>query len=85
MKVILGNVYVFVLVFIFDDEVKCGDLVFILIDMELFDYSVVYVVYLYRDLLVRICLFFDVMCEYIGKDILIWEVNIFDFDIMYKG
>jgi len=85
MKAISGNAYVLAPAFILDDEVKRGDLVPILTDMELLDYSAVYAVYPHRDLPVRTRLFFDAMREFIGKDIPIWEANIPEFDSMYKG
>ena len=81
MKAISGNAYVLAPAFILDDEVKRGDLVPILTDMELLDYSAVYAVYPQR-LTSKNTLFFDAMWIHrqryssMGSKIWLWHYGI---------
>lgn len=85
LKALSGSAYVVVPSFIIGDEVKNGDLVPILTDVNLPDYSAMYALYPHRDLPVRTRLFFDAVREYIGREKPIWENNIPDFDSLYQG
>lgn len=85
LKALSGTAYVVVPAFVIGDEVKSGQLVPILTDLPLADYSAVYAVYPHRDLPVRTRLFFDAVREYIGKNKPLWEHNIPDFDGYYQG
>ncbi|MBL4900749.1 MAG: LysR family transcriptional regulator [Colwellia sp.] len=85
LKALSGSAYVVVPAFIIGDEVKNGDLVPILTDVNLSDYNAMYALYPHRDLPVRTRLFFDAVRDYIGKEKPIWEHNIPNFDNLYRG
>ena len=84
LKALSGTAYVVVPAFIVGDEVKNGELIPLLTDVNLSDYSAMYAIYPHRDLPVRTRLFFDAVREFIGKDVPIWERNIPGFDTMYQ-
>ncbi|CAM4146844.1 LysR family transcriptional regulator [Pseudoalteromonas byunsanensis] len=83
MKVLSDTAFCTVPAFLVDQEIINGQLVPLLTNVKLTDYSALYAVYPHRDLPVRTRLFFDAMREYIGKDTPIWENNIPDFDKLY--
>lgn len=85
LKAMSGTAYVLVPAFVVDDEVLNGDLVPIMTDVNLSDYSAMYVIYPHRDLPVRTRLFLDAVREFIGKDEPLWEKNIPGFKLMYQG
>jgi DNA-binding transcriptional LysR family regulator len=83
MKAISGTTYFIAPAFIIDKEITQGQLVPILTDVKLKEFSHMYAVYPHRDLPVRTRLFFDAVREYLGKDKPIWENNIPNFEQMY--
>ena len=85
LKALSGTAFVVIPAFIIANEVKDGDLIPLLTDLQLSDFSAMYAVYPHRDLPVRTRLFFDAVREYIGKDIPIWESNIPNFEHLYQG
>jgi len=85
LKALSGTAFVVVPAFIIRDEVTDGRLIPILTDLKLSAFSPLYAIYPHRDLPIRTRLFFDAVCEYIGKDKAIWERNIPGFDLMYQG
>ena len=85
LKALSGSAYVLVPAFIIGDEVKNGELVPILTDVNLADYNELYAIYPHRDLPARTRLFYNAVREYIGKGKPIWENNIPGFDSMYQN
>ena len=85
LKALSGTAFVVVPSFIVGNEVSNGQLVPLLPNIQLADYSALYAIYPHRDLPVRTRLFFDAVREYIGKDIPVWEANIPNFDNMYQA
>ncbi|KAF7773923.1 hypothetical protein PCIT_a0269 [Pseudoalteromonas citrea] len=83
LKVLSDTAFCVVPAFLVDQEVKRGELIPFLTDVQLMDYSAMYAVYPHRDLPVRTRLFFDAIREYIGKSIPVWENNIPNFSTMY--
>ncbi|NOU50954.1 LysR family transcriptional regulator [Pseudoalteromonas sp. JBTF-M23] len=83
MKVLSDTAFCTVPAFLIEQEVINGQLIPLLTNVTLPDYSALYAVYPHRDLPVRTRLFFDAMKEYIGKDTPIWEKNIPNFDNLY--
>lgn len=84
MKAISGSAYFISPSFLIENEIKQGLLVPILTDLHLIDYHPVYAVYPHRDLPVRTRLFFDAVCDYLGKDEPIWEKFIPNFSKLYQ-
>lgn len=68
---------------IIQNEIIDGCLIPLLTDLKLLEYYPVYAVYPHRDLPVKTRLFFDAVCEYLGKDKPIWEKSIPNFDKLY--
>ena len=85
LKALSGSAYVIVPEFILGDEVKNGELIPLLTDLNLSDYNALYAIYPHRDLPIRTRLFFDAVRDFIGKWVPRWERNIPDFDKMYHG
>lgn len=85
LKALSGTVFVLVPAFVIGDEVANGQLIPILTDVQLPDFNSLYAIYPHRDLPVRTRLFFDAVCDYIGKEKVIWERKIPGFDLMYQG
>ncbi|BBN81274.1 LysR family transcriptional regulator [Pseudoalteromonas sp. A25] len=83
MKVLSDTAFCNVPAFLVDKEVINGQLVPLLTNVTLSDYSALYAVYPHRDLPVRTRLFFDALRDYIGKDTPIWERNIPGFESLY--
>lgn len=84
MKTMSGSTYFIAPSFLIENEIKDGLLVPLLTDLPLLDYHPIYAVYPHRDLPVRTRLFFDAVCEYLGKDKPLWEQSIPNFDQLYK-
>ena len=85
MKVLSGTTYALVPAFVLQNEIKEGRLVPLLTDLQLMEYSPMYALYPHRDLPVRTRLFFDAVCEYLGKDKPRWEQAIPNFEQLYQG
>jgi DNA-binding transcriptional LysR family regulator len=85
LKALSGTAFVVVPALTVGNEVADGQLVPLLTDIQLSDYSAMYAIYPHRDLPVRTRLFFDAVREYIGKTTPIWESNIPDFEHLYQG
>lgn len=84
MKTMSGSAYFIAPSFLIENEIKDGLLVPLLTDLPLLDYHPIYAVYPHRDLPVRTRLFFDAVCEYLGKDKPLWEQSIPNFDLLYQ-
>jgi DNA-binding transcriptional LysR family regulator len=84
MKAISGSAYFIAPAFLIEHEIKQGLLVPILTHVTLLDYHPVYAVYPHRDLPVRTRLFFDAVCDYLGKDDPIWEKFVPNFSKLYQ-
>jgi DNA-binding transcriptional LysR family regulator len=85
LKALSGTAFVVVPALTVGNEVADGQLVPLLTDIQLSDYSAMYAIYPHRDLPVRTRLFFNAVREYIGKTTPIWESNIPDFEHLYQG
>ncbi|MBA6224440.1 LysR family transcriptional regulator [Colwellia sp. MB02u-18] len=85
LKALSGTAFVVVPALTLGNEVADGQLVPLLTDIQLSDYSAMYAIYPHRDLPVRTRLFFDAVREYIGKTTPIWESNIPNFEHLYQG
>ena len=85
LKALSGSAFVVVPALTLGNEVADGQLVPLLTDIQLSDYSAMYAIYPHRDLPVRTRLFFDAVREYIGKTTPIWESNIPNFEHLYQG
>lgn len=85
LKALSGTAFVVVPALTVGNEVADGQLVPLLTDIQLSDYSAMYAIYPHRDLPVRTRLFFDAVREYIGKTTPIWESNIPNFEHLYQG
>lgn len=85
LKALSGAAYVVVPAFVIGNEVHDGQLVPLLTDIQLAEYSAMYAIYPHRDLPVRTRLFFNAVREYIGKDTPIWEANIPNFGQLYQS
>ncbi|MDA7746616.1 LysR family transcriptional regulator [Psychromonas sp.] len=85
MKILSGRAYGLLPAFLIENEIKTGQLVPLLTNLQLVEHSPMYAVYPHRDLPVRTRLFLDAVCEYLGKDRPIWEKMIPDFDKLYQG
>jgi DNA-binding transcriptional LysR family regulator len=85
LKALSGTAFVVVPALTVGNEVADGQLVPLLTDIQLSDYSAMYAIYPHRDLPVRTRLFFDAVREYIGKTTPIWESNIPNFEYLYQG
>lgn len=84
MKVLSGTAYFAGPSFIINKEILNGELVPILTNTKLVEYSGMYAVYPHRDLPVRTRLFFDAVRDYIGHEKPRWEETIPNFDNMYR-
>lgn len=84
MKTMSGSAYFIAPSFLIENEIKDGLLVPLLTDLPLLDYHPIYAVYPHRDLPVRTRLFFDAVCEYLGKEKPLWEQTIPNFENLYK-
>ncbi|USI26539.1 LysR family transcriptional regulator [Alteromonas macleodii] len=84
MKTLTGDAYFAGPCFILSDEIAKGDLIPLVTNTHLAEYSGMYAVYPHRDLPKRTLLFFNAVREYIGEEVPIWESNIKDFDNMYR-
>lgn len=85
LKALSGTAFVVVPAFIINNEVSSGELVPLLPDLHLSDFSALYAIYPHRDLPVRTRLFFDAVQEYIGKIEPVWEKNIPNFQNIYQA
>jgi DNA-binding transcriptional LysR family regulator len=84
MKTMSGSAYFIAPAFLIENEIKQGLLVPILTQLPLLEYHPIYAVYPHRDLPVRTRLFFDAVCDFLGKDKPIWEQAIPDFSRIYQ-
>jgi len=85
MKILSGTAYGLLPAFLIDNEIKEGQLVPLLTDLQLVEHNPMYAVYPHRDLPARTQLFLDAVCDYIGKDKPLWELAIPNFDKLYRG
>ena len=85
MKILSGTAYGLLPAFLIDNEIKEGQLVPLLTDLQLVEHNPMYAVYPHRDLPARTQLFLDAVCDYIGKDKPLWELAIPHFDQLYQG
>ena len=83
MKAVAGDAYFAGPGFILHDEIETGQLIPILTDTKLVEYSGMYAVYPHRDMPARSRLFLDSVREYIGLTTPIWERRIPGFSDMY--
>jgi len=67
-----------------EDEIRNGELVPIMTDLNLIDFGALYVMYPHRDAPLKTRLLIDAMVEAIGGDQPVWERNIPGFDAMYS-
>jgi len=84
MNALSGRAYIILPALTIQDEVKDGLLIPLLTNIKLLEYYPVYAVYPHRDLPVRTRLFFDAVCDYLGKEQPIWEKSIPNFDKLYQ-
>jgi len=85
MKTLAGSAYFVGPAFLIGGEIKEGRLVPLLTDLQLKEYHPMYAVYPHRDLPVRTRLFFDAVCEYLGKDKPLWDQAIPNFEELYQS
>ncbi|MCI2285822.1 LysR family transcriptional regulator [Colwellia sp. MSW7] len=85
LKALSGTAFVVAPAFLLHDEVIEGQLLPIMTDIKLLEFSALYAIYPHRDLPVRTRLFLDAVREYIGTDVPVWERKIPNFDKMYQG
>ncbi|WP_462169891.1 LysR family transcriptional regulator [Pseudoalteromonas xiamenensis] len=83
-KVLSHTAYFTTPAFFFSKHIDANNLVPMLTDVHLPDFSAMYAVYPHRDLPVRTRLFLDAVRHYLGDDIPIWEQNIPGLDTMYR-
>lgn len=67
-----------------EDEIRNGELVPIMTDLNLIDFGALYVMYPHRDAPLKTRLLIDAMVDAIGGDQPVWERNIPGFDAMYS-
>lgn len=84
MKILSGTAYGLLPAFLMNDEIKDKQLIPLLTNLELIEYSPIYAVYPHRDLPVRTQLFLDAVCQYLGKEKPLWEFAIPHFDKLYR-
>lgn len=83
-KVLSHNAFMTAPAFFFAKPMEESNLVPILTDVNLPDYSAMYAVYPHRDLPVRTRLFLDAARHYIGDKTPIWERNIPNIERLYQ-
>jgi DNA-binding transcriptional LysR family regulator len=68
-----------------EDEIRNGELIPLMTDLNIIDFGALYVMYPHRDAPLKTRLLIDAMVEAIGGDQPVWERNIPGFDAMYSA
>jgi len=85
MKTLSGTAYSLLPAFLIQDEIESGQLIPLLTDLNLIDYSSMYVAYPHRNLPIKTQLFLEAVSDFLGKEKPIWEHNISHFERLYQG